>query len=50
MNDVYRENFYKELLKIDKAVNRTLSKDIATNSPDKPEIEIGTYNDSDAVG
>ena len=49
MNDDYRENFYKECLKIDEAIKGTLSKDTATTSHDQPEIETGTYNGFDAV-
>ena len=48
MNDDYREDFYKECLKIDEAVNGTSDKD-ASNSPDQPEIETGTYESCDAV-
>ena len=49
MNDDYREDFYKEFLKIDEAVNGILNKDASTNPPDQPEIETGTYEGYDAV-
>ena len=49
MNDDYREDFYKEFLKIDEAVNGTLNKVASTNLPDQPEIETGTYDGFDAV-
>ena len=49
MDDDYRENFYKESLKIEEAVNRTSDKDLSVNVPDRPEIETGTYNGFDAV-
>ena len=49
MNDDYREDFYKEFLKIDEAVNGTSDKDASTNSPDQSEMETGTYESFDVV-
>ena len=49
MNDDYRENFYIEFLKIDKAVNGTSNKDASTDPPDQPEMETSTYSGFDAV-
>ena len=49
MDDDYRENFYKESLKIDEVVSGSLDKGMPTNLSDRPETETGTYNGFDAV-
>ena len=49
MDDDYRENFYKESLKIDEAVGGTSDKGTPMNSSDRPATETGTYSGYDAV-
>ena len=49
MTDDYRENFYKDFLKIDEAINGTSDKGASTSMPDQPELISGTHDGSDAV-
>ena len=49
MDDDYRENFYKESLKIEEAVRGSLDRSTPTNSSNRPETETDTYNGFDAV-